>query len=280
LTDPQGKSLAGATLRLVSGRNSNSVESVSDPEGRFVFHSLAEGSYSLSATSPEFAEVHQAFQVAAGQSLQLDLQFSRLNSRIDTVNVIAGVKDIDVQSPDPAEKVFASEDLLDANPGRPGAPISIPGYPIETASSGIKAPQYFAPGVAGDHGELIAQFIQVGSYLVPNNLSANGAEEPGKLQFLVFTQLPDVVQRDQRGVRLVLLPGVDRVWILRPAVGGIHRIESVNRAEPGHVGEAVVSDSEQRQGVISFTEDLAATAGATAPPCFTFAKRPASAPKH
>ena len=70
-------------------------------------------------------------------------------------------------------KVFASEDLLDANPGRPGAPISIPGYPIETASSGIKAPQYFAPGVAGDHGEPIAQYVQVGSYLVPNNLSAN-----------------------------------------------------------------------------------------------------------
>jgi hypothetical protein len=78
-----------------------------------------------------------------------------------------------VESPDPAMKVFASENLLDANPGRPGAPISIPGYPIETASGGIKAPQYFAPGVAGDHGEPIAQYIQVGSYLAPNNLSAN-----------------------------------------------------------------------------------------------------------
>ena len=65
------------------------------------------------------------------------------------------------------------QDLLDANPGRPGAPVSIPGYPIETASSGIKAPQYFAPGVAGDHGEPIAQYIAVGTYLVPNNLSAN-----------------------------------------------------------------------------------------------------------
>jgi hypothetical protein len=51
--------------------------------------------------------------------------------------------------------------------------VSIPGYPIETASGGIKAPQYFAPGVAGDHGEPIAQYIAVGSYLVPNNLSAN-----------------------------------------------------------------------------------------------------------
>jgi hypothetical protein len=70
-------------------------------------------------------------------------------------------------------KVISSEELLDANPGRLGAPVSIPGYPVETASGGIKAPQYFAPGVAGDHGEPIAQYVQVGSYLVPNNLSAN-----------------------------------------------------------------------------------------------------------
>ena len=48
--------------------------------------------------------------------------------------------------------------MLDANPGRPGAPISIPGLPIETASGGIKAPQYFALGVAGDHGDTIAQY--------------------------------------------------------------------------------------------------------------------------
>src|SRR5262249_43086775 len=80
---------------------------------------------------------------------------------------------LSIVSPDPAQQLFARQHLLDANPGRPGAPLSIPGYPIETASGGIKAPQYFAPGVAGDHGEPIAQFIAVGSYLVPHNLSAN-----------------------------------------------------------------------------------------------------------
>jgi hypothetical protein len=63
--------------------------------------------------------------------------------------------------------------VLDANPGRPGATISIPGLPIETASGGIKAPQYFAPGVAGDHGEPIAQYFQIGNFLYPNNLPAN-----------------------------------------------------------------------------------------------------------
>lgn len=80
---------------------------------------------------------------------------------------------VSVANPDPAQRVIIREETLDANPGRPGAPVSIPGLPIETASGGIKAPQYFAPGVAGDHGEPIASYIQVGSYLVSNNLSAN-----------------------------------------------------------------------------------------------------------
>ena len=91
----------------------------------------------------------------------------------ETVVVKSSAAALDLYSPDPSEKVFAQRDLLDANPGRPGAPLSVPGYPIETASGGIKAPQYFAPGVAGDHGEPIAQYLQVGGYLLPNNLSAN-----------------------------------------------------------------------------------------------------------
>ncbi len=89
------------------------------------------------------------------------------------VVVTADLSNADITAPDPSEKVLVREELLDANPGRPGAPISIPGLPIETASGGIKAPQYFAPGVAGDHGEPIAQYLSVGGYLVPNNLSAN-----------------------------------------------------------------------------------------------------------
>ncbi len=111
--------------------------------------------------------------VAHAQQPQHSPAKPQIPTRSETVTVTADISQTDVQSPDPAVKVFASEDLLDANPGRPGAPISIPGYPVETASSGIKAPQYFAPGVAGDHGEPIAQFLQVGSFLLPNNLSAN-----------------------------------------------------------------------------------------------------------
>ncbi len=57
--------------------------------------------------------------------------------------------------------------------GVPAFPCPCPGFPTETASGGIKAPQYFAPGVAGDHGEPIAQFFQIGDFLFQNNLTAN-----------------------------------------------------------------------------------------------------------
>lgn len=93
--------------------------------------------------------------------------------RKDSVTVVADGVANTIQNPDPSQRVLVRQELLDANPGRPGAPVSIPGLPVETASGGIKAPQYFSPGVAGDHGEPIAQFIQLGSFLIPNNLSAN-----------------------------------------------------------------------------------------------------------
>ena len=44
---------------------------------------------------------------------------------------------------------------------------------MESPAGGIKPPQYFAPGVAGDHGEPIAMYFQVGGYLFANNLPAN-----------------------------------------------------------------------------------------------------------
>ncbi len=92
---------------------------------------------------------------------------------VEQIVVTGRVDDVTLDSPDASQRVLVREELLDANPGRPGAPVSLPGLPIETASGGIKAPQYFVPGVAGDHGEPIAQYIAVDGYLVPNNLSAN-----------------------------------------------------------------------------------------------------------
>jgi hypothetical protein len=169
VTDGQGEAIAGATVEL-SVQGGAAQRAVSNTQGRFALQTLKPGLYELSVSAAHYQKLQKNMVVAAGDS---DLAI-RLQPEVrETVVVTADLAGGDVFSADPAVKVFAREDLLDANPGRPGAPISIPGYPIETASSGIKAPQYFAPGVAGDHGEPIAQYMQVGTYLVPNNLSAN-----------------------------------------------------------------------------------------------------------
>ena len=78
-------------------------------------------------------------------------------SLVTIVNVLGKLGTGDLLSPDPSQLVVVRDEALEANPGRPGVPLSIPGLPAETASGGIKAPQYFAPGVAGDHGEPIAR---------------------------------------------------------------------------------------------------------------------------
>ena len=173
VTDPQRATVSHAQVKVVDPGNSTVCHATADAQGYFFCPLTGIGQFSVIAGAPEFDPVAKTVRVAAGAHVEVDLQFRELASQRQVITVTADVKQIDVLSPDPAVKVFATADLLDANPGRPGAPISIPGYPIETASSGIKAPQYFAPGVAGDHGEPIAQFVQVGSYLVPNNLSAN-----------------------------------------------------------------------------------------------------------
>jgi carboxypeptidase family protein len=177
VTDPQGNALSHASVQLLRRYSHDKTAAVgqtnSDPDGRFEIKTALAGDFYIRVDADGFRPVIMPLHVHASGNPPLDIQVTQLSPRIESVTVTADINGTDVLSPDPGEKVFVRQDLLDANPGRPGAPVSIPGYPIETASSGIKAPQYFAPGVAGDHGEPIAQYIAVGSYLVPNNLSAN-----------------------------------------------------------------------------------------------------------
>ena len=177
VTDPRGNGLPNASVQLVRHDSGERVEAVlhtiSGPDGQFEIKVASAGEFDVKVDAPGFRQVIVTQSIHPSGNPEITVRMGQISSRVETVTVTADVNGTDVLSPDPAEKVFVRDDLLDANPGRPGAPVSIPGYPIETASSGIKAPQYFAPGVAGDHGEPIAQYIAVGSYLVPNNLSAN-----------------------------------------------------------------------------------------------------------
>ncbi len=172
VVDPARNALPGAEIRLMS-RDRVLARATSGADGRFVLEVQSAGDFVIRVEAADFRPVDRAITVRASGNSAIEIRMTQLASRVESVKVTADVNETDVLSPDPGEKVFVSQDLLDANPGQAGAPVSIPGYPIETASGGIKAPQYFAPGVAGDHGEPIAQYIAVGGYLLPNNLSAN-----------------------------------------------------------------------------------------------------------
>ena len=169
--DAQGAAVPSASITLVSSTHVPMLVTATDSNGRFEFHDVLAGSYRLAAEAPGFDVVSIEVSLAAGQSNRADLRFTQLAPQNQRVTVIAS--EPAALTPDPSERILIHDELMEANPGRPGAPISIPGLPIETASGGIKAPQYFAPGVAGDHGEPIAQYFQVGDFLFPNNLPAN-----------------------------------------------------------------------------------------------------------
>lgn len=171
ILDPRGVPVAGAHLKLLNSAAALIREAKSDEQGSFILEDIEPGEYQLTAEEPTFVSVVLDVLVSGGQQKQVTLQFRQLASVSQTITVVASAPSL--LTPDPAQSIVIHDQVLDANPGRPGAPISIPGLPIETASGGIKAPQYFVPGVAGDHGEPIAQYFQIGDFLYPNNLPAN-----------------------------------------------------------------------------------------------------------
>lgn len=169
--DPSGVPVAGAQIEFDSTAGGR-IYGRTGRDGGFALSLPARGAYVVHATAAGFADLSHPLNLNASTG-NLTLRFEHVASASQEVIVSANVGEISLISPDPSQTVIVREELLDANPGRPGAPVSIPGMPIETASGGIKAPQYFVPGVAGDHGEPIAQYIAVGNYLASNNLSAN-----------------------------------------------------------------------------------------------------------
>jgi hypothetical protein len=193
VTDSAGRPVPNASIDLLHPPDPVTTIA-SDAAGRFQLHPAAPGSYQVIARSAGLQSASRLVQLTSTRPA-MDFRLVLTITVTQSVSVTATLTASDLASPDPAEKVFLREDLLDANPGRPGAPASVPGYPVETASGGIKAPQYFAPGVAGDHGEPIAQFLAIGSYLLPNNLSANahgnGYADPNLLipQTLSYVQV-------------------------------------------------------------------------------------------
>ena len=173
LTDPQGALVPNATISLLRRADNSRRETKSNNQGRYTFSALDAGEYRVTAEAPGFPVFARTLLVGLDQVASLDVQFSQIASQNQSVTVTGDVQDVGLFAPDPAQRIMIREETLDANPGRPGMPISIPGLPVESPAGGVKPPQYFAPGVAGDHGEPIAMFFQIGGYLFPNNLPSN-----------------------------------------------------------------------------------------------------------
>ena len=172
VTDPQGRSVAGTAISLFRRADSARHEATTDAQGQFTFRDIEPGEYRLTAESSSFRILTRTVTVTDSATTE-NLQFSTLAGQSDSVTVSADVSDAGVFAPDPAQRIMIRDETLDANPGRPGMPVSIPGMPVESPAGGVKPPQYFVPGVAGDHGEPIAMFFQVGGFPFPNNLPAN-----------------------------------------------------------------------------------------------------------
>jgi hypothetical protein len=152
-----GTPIPGATLQAGPARTT------ADQQGNFRL-SLSPGDFKLQVSAPGYAPVTLPLSINSDTDIKIQVGAS------STATVAANADDV---AADPSTQVYSADELVAANPGLPGMPASVPGFPSETASGGVKAPQYFAPGVAGDHGEPIAQYIQIGDFLFQNNLPAN-----------------------------------------------------------------------------------------------------------
>ena len=154
---PDGEPIPKAEVRL------GTATARTDAQGKFQLLTLLGGDkISISASG------YTPFDVLVSISADTDLKFELQLTATTTVSA-----QVDGPISAALTQIYESDELLRARPGQPGIPVALPGYPSETASGGVKAPQYFAPGVAGDHGEPIAQYIRIGDFLFPNNLPAN-----------------------------------------------------------------------------------------------------------
>src|SRR5438477_9843935 len=81
ISDPQGKLVSGATVRLQNEAKALSVETKSDAEGLYIFRPVPAGAYRLTAKTPGLASIHNDITISSGRIVTLDLTFSEVESQ-------------------------------------------------------------------------------------------------------------------------------------------------------------------------------------------------------
>lgn len=85
VSDPQGKAVPGARIRLQAENASTWKEIRANNQGQYQFESLAPGKYVVSAGSIGLATVNRAVAVLSGEAAIVDLAFTELEKRNQSV---------------------------------------------------------------------------------------------------------------------------------------------------------------------------------------------------
>ena len=146
VTDPSGAVVPGAHVTLSRGSQVRETETQAD--GRFAFHTLAAGSYTLRVTAKGFAPLSRhAILVAQGKTRELNLPLAIAVQR-QTVTVNADIKSVGV-SPDQnsSAMVFKGTDLnaLSDDPDELEAELA----QLAGAVAGPNGGQIYVDGFAG-----------------------------------------------------------------------------------------------------------------------------------
>ena len=95
VSDPQGKAVPGAQVRLVR-RDGSHQELKTDDQGNFTFGGLASGDYRLTADAPGFRSVTTGVTVTLGQLARVGLQLSQFATKTESIVITADPVEPDV----------------------------------------------------------------------------------------------------------------------------------------------------------------------------------------
>src|SRR6516164_4879151 len=91
ITDPQGKTVAGAEVKLILPNGSVVSEVQSDDAGEYALRNVEAGLYRLSASGTGFLTVDKEVTVVENQALPVDLQFEKVEAQSQSVVISAKV---------------------------------------------------------------------------------------------------------------------------------------------------------------------------------------------
>lgn len=112
VTDPQGKAVAGATVRLQSNAGSFIRETTSDGQGLYEIATDTSGLYSLTAEGSGFDAVSKTVFVAADGNLPVDVGFTQVRSQRQRIDISAGALEpvVDLRNEEAFDRTLFTRD--------------------------------------------------------------------------------------------------------------------------------------------------------------------------